>query len=72
MKAASPYSRITSSLVTPSPNVMHTSNKENGVKNSLIRKRWSALHHLVCTTPSANQFPQNNKYAVAIPSTRAI
>jgi len=46
MKGASPYSRVTSSPVTRSPNVMHTSNGENGTKNSLILKDWSAIHHM--------------------------
>ena len=47
MKGALPYSRVTSSPVTRNPNVMHTLNGENGTKNSLILKDWSAIHHLL-------------------------
>jgi len=30
--------------------VMHTSNGENGTKNSLILKDWSAIHHLLISS----------------------
>ena len=53
MKPTPPSSRVTPCPVTPSPNVIHTSNRENETKYFLMWKLY--------TIPPTNQFPQKNR-----------